>query len=187
MSEQMEALAKAKQGITKTKKIICIVKRIFFASVAICFATSLIFAAMQKPLNQKIASAIQSGNASFEIVTSKIQVGILQIDADFEELLARGDYALTLIILLITAGVISLIAASILHHVQKIFSSIEENETPFCKSVLALFRRVFVLACVFCFLFSELIPAFIMALVLACIYRIMEYGVALQKEIDETL
>ena len=88
---------------------------------------------------------------------------------------------------LLFAAVMCGIAAVIWWLIEGIFKEIKESESPFTESILKKLRIVFIVVSIFAFLMSGFWAGAITALLCWAVYCIIDYGYALQSEVDETL
>ena len=68
-----------------------------------------------------------------------------------------------------------------------IFKSLAQEETPFSENILKRLRNIFIIITVLIAAYLGVGLCIVGALLLWCIYSILEYGVALQTEVDELL
>lgn len=186
MSNQNNKLEQVKRSCAITQKVLTVVKVIFIvASIFFIIGTTSCFVARDY-LNDKVSDAVESGKMNVEAANFELG-GVLTFYANADESFAAGKYAEVFAGYCIIGLVITVVLAGIITQFAKIFAIIEKSETPFCEEVLNKLKRVFIVLVVFIGLFSSIGNAFFLGLFLWCVYTILDYGITLQTEVDETL
>ena len=88
--------------------------------------------------------------------------------------------------LIFAAGMCALVAV-LFWLIEGIFKQIKESDSPFTEAVLKKLRIVFICVPIIAFLTNGIWAGLIVALLCWAIYCIIDYGYALQIEVDETL
>jgi len=88
---------------------------------------------------------------------------------------------------MIFAAIFAGIAAVIWWLIERIFKEIKESDSPFTESILKKLRMVFIIISILPLFTNGIGAAIITALICWAIYSIIDYGYALQSEVDETL
>ena len=109
------------------------------------------------------------------------------MNRDFDDFIENGNYALVCIIYCIFGGVLLTILTVIFSIIANIFKDIENSESPFTPSVLSKIRKMFIALVIIMGLSVGIGLAVMLGLILWGVYCIMDYGAALQIEVDETL
>ncbi|MBQ7076768.1 MAG: hypothetical protein IJM91_01365 [Lachnospiraceae bacterium] len=112
----------------------------------------------------------------------------LKGDIDIEDM-AVANFAARWIIAgsIFAAAVLTAAAAVIFWLIEKIFKDIKESESPFTEAIIKKLRIVFIIISVCALIFYGIANGLIAALLCWALYCIIDYGYALQLEVDETL
>lgn len=112
----------------------------------------------------------------------------LKGDIDIEDM-AVANFAARWIIAgsIFAAAVLTAAAAVIFWLIEKIFKDIKESESPFTEAIIKKLRIVFIVISVCALVFYGIANGLITALLCWALYCIIDYGYALQLEVDETL
>lgn len=188
MNEQTRKLESVKKSFTKVKKVLKAISWIARVGMGMSVAGMGLTAAYQEPINAAISKSVQEGTGTFTVkAENMILNGIVNLDVDLQQLVERGEYAMTILIVLgISMGL--LLILSIIS--SKLYSNmivIEKSETPFKKEILSSFKQIFVLVSIMTALMADPIVLITVIVVFVCIYKLIEYGVTLQEEVDEIL
>ena len=87
----------------------------------------------------------------------------------------------------LAAGLACVLVAVIVTFIKKIFVVVREENSPFSKKAMKQIKTGFIVMTIAALLTMSLGVAIVTGFILFCIYAILEYGAALQNEIDETL
>lgn len=186
MRNQATKLAAVKKSCATTKNVINIFKWIFIAIAIICAVAGIVIFANSAVIDTVMAEA--AANDELAVRVSDFETnGLLDIHVEVQQALEEGRYALVFGAYTVAATVILVVFAVIMGLIAKVFKVIETSESPFCDSVLKKLRSIFILLVVLTLLFESIGFAVMLALSFWCIYKIMDYGTALQLEVDETL
>ncbi len=182
-----EKLLQIKNSCTITKKVLHAFFVIMLVGVIGCIIGAGTCGLMRTRINKELKAAIESGHGSVEIKSTDILGGIVDLDVKVDELMDKEDYALVFVIYCSIGIVYCAFLSVIFFILSKIFEIIPESETPFCKTVLEQFKKLFVIVTVLVLFGSGLGEALVTGLIFWCVYRIFEYGIIIQTEVDETL
>lgn len=187
MREQELKLEKVRKSCQTAKKITGALKILMIVSAILCFVGAGVLFGLKDKVNEVLVSQEQNQPGSIEINDMDFESGLLAFDIDVDEMKAEGTYAENFAIMCIAGGVVLIAMAVIFMLIQKIFIIIEEEESPFSEKVLNKIKKLFIAIAVIMGLEVGLGIGLFLALFFWCLYNIMDYGYALQKEIDETL
>lgn len=189
MREQELKLEKVKKSCNTAKKVVGIFKTIMIVASVICFVAAACVFAFRSEINTEIAKQVSERGEEtvFSISDIDIHTGLFYYQSDMHELIEEGNYAEAIVTAVVCAGVAVLAFAIIFTLIQKIFKIMDNEETPFCDSVLRKIKKVFIALAVIIGLEIGIGFGAILGLVFWCIYSILDYGYALQKEVDELL
>jgi hypothetical protein len=87
----------------------------------------------------------------------------------------------------VIAAIICVTVACALGLFKEIFRNLSEEATPFSDKILGMLKYAFIMLFAAILVFIGVGPAVLGALLMWCIYSILEYGKALQTEVDEIL
>ena len=141
--------------------------------------------ALSDTINKAIAD--NPDNVSINIDTSEINIAFVSFEPDFQSLIDDGNYALIFAIICIFVLVILIIMYVMFSILKSIFKDIENSETPFSYEVLRKVKKLFIVIVLMVLISSDFGSALLAALLFRCIYCILDYGCAIQTEVDETL
>ena len=189
MREQELKLEKVKKSCKTAKKVVGVFKILLMVVSAICFVSAAVVFGLRNTIDTGIAKevAARGQDAVFTATDIDINLGIAYYQTDFQDLIDNGQYSEAIITVLVMAGVVVLMFVVVFILIQKIFKIMDEEETPFCESVLKRIKRIFIALAIIIALEIGLGFGIILGLVFWCIYNILDYGYALQKEVDEIL
>lgn len=88
---------------------------------------------------------------------------------------------------MIFAAIMSAAAAVVWWLIERIFKEIKESDSPFTESILKKLKVVFIIISILPLFTNGVGAAIVTALICWAIYCIIDYGYALQNEVDETL
>ncbi len=136
-------------------------------------------------IDQFVPAEIAAGTLREE--TLKLGGPILKVVIDYNKAFQEGNYAGPIIISCLTAAAICAVWVILLTLFRKIFIDLATHETPFSDTVMRRLKMSFIIMAVLLVLFIGLGVGVIGGLLLWCIYSVLDYGKALQTEVDETL
>ena len=187
MNEQKMKLDKVKKSCRTTRKVVNVFKVLFIVCAVVCFLGAALCGGFRKQIDRGIQTSIEKGYGTFETDDLEIHTGIISMNRDFDDFIENGNYALVCIIYCIFGGVLLTILTVIFSIIANIFKDIENSESPFTPSVLSKIRKMFIALVIIMGLSVGIGLAVMLGLILWCVYCIMDYGAALQIEVDETL
>lgn len=185
MNEQIQKLdvirsrCKTASKVTKVLQIIAIIG-IVGSLVGLIFSF-----AMKDTINAEIAKQVANGTATVD--SFKLEGGIIKLAINYDEMYNRNDYATPLGINCTIAAVLTTISAYLIGLFKKIFDNLIKEDNPFSDSIMKSLKICFIVLTVILLAFTGIGPGVICGLLCWCIYSILEYGKALQVEVDETL
>lgn len=188
MREEELKLEKVKKSCKTTKKILGIFKTLFIVCAIICLAGAGICYGFKDQINTELSKQAETGNMEhLDINDQDFGTGVFHMEINKEEMIASGEYAQTFAIMCFFAAAMVAIMAVLIALIQKIFVIMEEEESPFSKAVLLRIKRIFIAVAVIMGLEVGIGIGLFLGLFFWCLYCILDYGYALQKEVDETL
>ncbi len=187
MREQELKLEKVRKSCNTAKKIAKAFKVLMIVAAVMCLVAAVCMFAFKGQINDGIAKDNSINTGSVTIDDMDFQTGIFHYDMDAEEIAKSGEYAQAFAVMCIGGGVATGVFAVIFFLIQKIFVTIEEEESPFTENVLKTVKKLFIGIAVIMGLEVGVGLGLFLGLFFWCLYCILDYGFALQKEVDETL
>lgn len=183
MYEQKEKLERVKKSCETSRKIIKVLQIIMIV-LAIVTALGAVFCLMN---HAKIDQVLAPYKDNITVTNINYNNGFIYYDTDLEHLAKLGHYGQIIGDVLAFAAVSCLIVSIILGLCKKVFIQVLASDSPFSPEVLRMLKKVFIIIVVLTLLSKGFGLALIVGLAFWCVYRIMEYGAALQEEIDDTV
>lgn len=187
MREEALKLEKVKKSCSTTKKVLGIFKVLLIVVSVICLVGAGICFGMKKQINTAVGKEVEAGNVSAENFNMDLTNGIFHYEINEDEMIASGDFATPIALTCVFAAVMVAVMAVLFALLQKIFVIMEEEESPFSPAVLQRIKRVFIAIAVIMGIEVGIGIGLFLGLFFWCLYCILDYGYALQKEVDETL
>lgn len=188
VKEQSKKLENVKTSITKVRKVLQVLTTITKVGFILCIVGVILAGVYAKPLNKAIQQSVQEGTGIFTVeVSNEFVGGIVKGDMDLQQLADKGEYATVIMITVSINAAMLLIMYVIMKKLIRSILEIEKSETPFSKSILASFKQVFILVSIMVGIMSDVSVLITVIVVFVCIYKIIEYGITLQDEIDQIL
>lgn len=188
MREQELKLENVKKSCNTAKKVAKVFKILLIVCAVMCLVSAIFMLVLKGQINDGIASTNATNPGKVSIDKMDFRVGsILSYEMDTEKIAAEGTYAQAFALMCGFGGIMSIFVAVVFTLIEKIFVTIEREESPFSPKVLSTVKKLFIAIAVIIGLESGLGAGLLMGLFFWCLYCIMDYGFALQKEIDETL
>lgn len=187
MREQELKLQKVRKSCSTAKKVAKVFKTLMIVAAVFCVVGAGILFAFKDKVNDAAKAANEARPGSVSIDKMDFNTGIFSYELDEEDIEARGAYAEASAAMCVFGGIMTAIFAVIFGLIQKIFVTIEEEDSPFTQKVLTTIKKLFIGIAVIMGLEVGIGLGLFLGLFFWCLYCIMDYGFALQKEIDETL
>lgn len=184
MNDQIMKLERVKKSCHTAK----VITRALYILTRIAAILCVGGAALVYFFRDKIDAAIAAGEGSFNPTMNNLSAGgLFRLSLDVQKLFEQGNYTEGLITTLVFAGVMCLFTAIIFRMICRVFIEIEKSESPFAHASIFRLKKAFITLVILTGLFVDVGNALLLALFLWCVYCILDYGAALQTEIDETL
>lgn len=174
--EKVRKSCKAAKNVTNAFAIISIV------GVVLCIVGAMCLLFFRGEINPVIAE--RRDNLTLNGISIN---GILSFRFDPSGLIDDGLYAEACAIACAFSAIVCGFVAFLFRAMHKVFLFLEESESPFCDPVLKICKTAFILFIIVTALVEGPGMALMLGLCLWCIYCILDYGVALQMEVDEIL
>lgn len=188
MTNQEKKLEQVKKSTRVTMKVLHIIRVILIVGCILSTIAAVGVGISRPKLNNAITESIANGNGTFSYEEDFGNIGIFSVDFDAQRLIDQGDYAAVILFVCIYAAIVCAIVAVFITMIHKVFATLDSSETPFCPAVLTTLRRSFIILTILSvFMCNSLAITAILALTFWCIYTILDYGMTLQIEVDETL
>ena len=185
MNEQNNKLEIIRNRCSTSAKVVGIL-RIFAIIGLIGSLVGAGFCFFQKAeVNAKVAQGLADGTMTVDSL--KIGGPMLNFVADYTEAFQEGNYAEPMIFSCIVSAIICAAVLVIFTLFKKIFTDLSMEETPFSESVMGRLKTSFIVMTVVLAIFVGVGAGVIGGLFMWCVYSILDYGKALQTEVDEIL
>ena len=184
MYEQGKRLEVMKERCKMSSRVVSIIQIFTIVGVVLSFVGAVICFTQRNMINEQLAEAVRSGRVTVESIRIG---GMLNFMIDYTKAFEAGSFAVPMAVSCITGAVICLIITVVLSMFKNIFNSLVKEDTPFSDYILGRLKVCFIIITIAVLVFVGVGPAVVGALLMWCIYSILEYGKALQTEIDETL
>ena len=140
----------------------------------------------------RFAGIISTSDEIGETSAIKINLGAMpgEIHSDIPAVQAAiDDHPLSVLYgsYLLGAGIIFAMIAVLIFLVRSVFAIIEKEPTPFTPTVKKRITLVLIITCVILFLTSGTVPTLLCILLTWAVNAILDYGLTLQVQADETL
>ena len=185
MNVQNQKLEVMKKRCDTTAKVLKVLRTICIAAAIVLFVALFLIVVKRNDIDAGIYQGVEDGSVT--ITQTHSEFGILRLDMNMDELYDAGHYAIAIAIQTVIGIVMCIISAVIIEMLRGAFVCMCKEDTPFSDAVMKKLRIAFIIMIVCLFLGVGLGAGIIGMLVLWCIYSILEYGAALQTEVDETL
>ncbi len=162
-----------------------VIRNITIVGIVLSVVGAIICFSNREMINDYIGEAIASGSVTADNL--QIGNGTLKFVLNYQDAFAAGNYAVPMVFNCIAGAITCLVVAVILNMFINIFKSLAQEETPFSENILKRLRNIFIIITVLIAAYLGVGLCIVGALLLWCIYSILEYGVALQTEVDELL
>ena len=185
MNEQNKKLEIIKKRCGTSSKVVGIIRIITIMGIVLSVVGAIICFSQRDMIDEQLSEAIASGN----VTVDNLQIGNdgFKIVLNYQEAFDAGNYAIPMAFNCISSTLICLIVTLILSIFKNIFGSLAKEETPFSENILKRLKTAFIITAVLLAIYLGIGPCIVGALLLWCIYSILEYGMALQSEVDELL
>lgn len=183
MREQELKLAKVKRSCKTAKTVTSVFGILLVVATVLCIIGAVICYTFRGQINEAIASQTSAVITYTNLHTN----GILNFSFDVDKLAQSGLYAQLFAIYCSFGAACTAVTSLILLSIRKIFVVIEKSESPFTEDIMKRMKKTFIGLAIVTGLFVGVGPCLFVALIFWCIYCIMDYGTAIQTEIDETL
>ena len=185
MNEQNQRLDVIKKRCFTSTKVISVLQIIAIVGIIGALVGAICCFIWKDAINVGMAEQVASGKATVESL--KFDAGILDFKIDYEEAFSHGNYATPIIINCIIAITITGVCLFLLTAYKKIFKDLIKEDNPFSDSILKRLRICSIVIVIILGVFAGIGAAVIIGLLLWCIHSVLEYGKALQTEVDEML
>ena len=185
MREQNQRLDVIKKRCVTSTKVISVLQVLAIVGIIGALVGAICCFIWKDAINVAIAEQIASGTATVENL--RFDGGILNFKLNFEEEFAQGNYATPVIINCIVAIIMTGACYFLLAAYKKIFKDLIKEDNPFSDSILKSLRICSIVIVIILGVFVGFGPAVVIGLLMWCIHSVLEYGKALQSEVDEML
>lgn len=185
MNEQNERLEVMKRRCRTSSKVVGIIQIVTIVGIVLSLVGAIYCFTQKDMINDHLASAVESGQVTVENL--RIGSGVFHFMIDYTQAFKEGMYAVPMGFNCVFSAVMCLIITCALGLFKDIFKDLSGEAMPFSEKILGKLKYAFIMLIAALLVFVGIGPAVVGALLMWCIYSILEYGKALQTEIDETL
>lgn len=186
MSDSVKRLESLKKKCKIASIVLMAFKVLFGIIIGMCIVAIIATIVKADDINKEIAN---SGIEAFqEMEGQNVEFGVTfgMLSVDIDRLIASGNGAEAVTIMLTFMLIISIFAFIIISLFKSIFDVLKKGVSPFDKALIKKLKVSFIVFTVCLFTISGGL-AVMVGLFLWCIYGIFQYGEVLQRESDETL
>ena len=185
MNEQNMKLVAVKKRCNTAAKIIGVIQVFTIVCAAIALIAGIMLFINGGSINPFLQQGVAEGKMNLH---NTIEFnGLFHFFADLEEKFEEGNYAGPMAVSCIAGGLACVFVAIVVTFIKKIFVVVREENSPFSNRAMRQIKIGFIVITATSLLTMSLGVAVVTGFILFCIYAILEYGAALQNEIDETL
>ncbi|MCR4895477.1 MAG: hypothetical protein K5891_01740 [Lachnospiraceae bacterium] len=184
MSAQETKLTVIKTRCEKSVKFFVFLKIVAVIGMVCCILGAIAMVAVPD-MNGIMAEQYGAGNLTVDQMG--VHGGLIDFDIDYEAYFAKGNYVFPFLCMIGWGAGISVLILVIISMFEKILKSLIAEENPFSDNIMKQVRVAFIFSTIVCALFVGVGCGLLVGLMMWCIYAILEYGAALQTEVDETL
>ena len=183
MNEQNMKLLQVKKSCKTARKVSLVFTIMMDIAAIVSLAAAIIVLVMKDTINSTLLN--NADHLSFE---NTIGVhGLLSISVNLTNMINDHRYASVIATYCFFGAFVAAMLAIIFGMLLRIFSTVEKSDSPFSEDVLKSMKKTFISLSVLAILFVGVGAGLILALFLWCIYTIMDYGMTLQLEVDDTI
>ena len=185
MSEQNIRLEEIKKRCGTSRKVLKVFQILIAVAAVISLAGGIIVLSNADRISQAVARDYANGNfPSGEMFRSG---GLVDMSLDFEGYFREGNFAFPIFIMTMIGSAAAIISLVIVIMIKNIIQTLIEEETPFSEKIFKKLKVCFIVFTIVIILFVGVGSGAVLGLLLWCIYSVLQYGAALQAEVDETL
>lgn len=185
MNEQSKKLEIIRNRCRTSSKILAVLQIITIAGAVLALIGAMVCFMQKSMLNEHLGRAVESGLMRMESL--KLGGEHIYFLMDFEKNFAAGEYAMLMALSCLAGVILCVIVAFALGLWKNIFKELGAETTPFSDKILGKLKASFIVLIAVLFMFAGIGPAVLGAMLMWCIHSILEYGKALQSEVDEIL
>ena len=185
MNEQSKRLEAIRNRCKTSSKVIIVIQTITLIAIVASLIGAIVCFAQRDMVDMHLARAVAEGTV--QVDNLKISGGLFHLFIDYSQAFKVGNYAIPMFFNCIISAIICSIITVVLFMVKKIFDNLVKDENPFSDGILKKLKTIFVIIAVMILFAVGVGPCVIMSLLMWCIYTVLEYGKALQTEVDELL
>lgn len=185
MNEQNLKLEIMRKRCKTSSKVVGIIQ-IITIIVIIAFLIGAVLCFMQRDMiDVHLAKAVEEG--MIQVDNLKISGGLFHLMIDYSQTFKAGNYAIPMFFNCMISAIICLVVTFVLSMFKSVFNGLVKNETPFSDDILKKLKTIFIVIPIMTLILMGLGHSIVICLLMWCIYSVLEYGKAIQTEVDETL
>jgi len=185
MNEQNKKLEAVRNRCRTSAKVVGILQIVTIVGTVLALVGALACFALRDVLNEQLAKAVEAGQVTVQSL--KIGGSSVWLFINYDKAFAAGNYALPLMMSCVIAAIVCITVTCALGLFKDIFKDLSGETMPFSDMILGKLKYAFIMLFAALLVFIGVGPAVLGALLMWCIYSILEYGKALQTEVDEIL
>ena len=185
MDEQNKRLAEIRKRCTKSCKVLKVFQIMIVVAAALTLFAGIFMLSNSERLNPMLEREYAAGN--LKIDEELRSGGLMSLGFDFDNYYSEGNFTFPLFILSMAAFVAEVLTLAVVIIIKNILGALIDEESPFSETIFKKLKIGFIMITASLLLTVGLGTALIVGLVLWCVYAILEYGAALQAEVDGTL
>lgn len=198
MREYENKLANVKKSCDTVRKV----AKVLSILMAVCVLFLIFGSVCTFALRERINKSVETEEVGGEVIMHRCsedgtefysntidvqRVSIIGTAIVMKMLIHKGMYAESMTVAFLSTAVLCAILIGIYFIIMNIFKMIGNSETPFSMDIMKEIKKAFIIIIGYILISNGLVSAAIAGVLLWCIYCILDYGYALQKEADETL
>lgn len=187
MNKENEKLEVIKKRCKVTATAVKVIEIVLIVLAVLILAFSIACFVMKDSVNSAAATGSGMGYTLDFSEFSFGDGGMFSFRFDPAKYAEAGDYGTASGIVLLLASWICIITIVVAAIFRRMFTSIIESESPFSEDVLKKMKIAFVIISLSIVCFISIVWGLVAAGLFWCLVAIFEYGVEIQKQVDETL
>jgi len=184
MSEQKMRLRMIKDHCQTAAKVLTVLMVFTVIGIVICLGATAFCLVKPTEINEVLEQEVEAGNLTIYNINDKNGINLF---VDYSPAIEAGNYVVPVVGNLIFGAVMCVAALVILSMLKGTMVELFNVENPFAPHIMSRLKTAFIVVTVVAFVMEGVAVALVSGALLWCIYAVLEYGQALQNEVDETL
>jgi hypothetical protein len=185
MNEQSRKLEAVRNRCRTSSRVVSVLQIVTIVGIVLALVGAIVCITQRGMIDEHVGKAVEAGSVTVE----NLRIGGSNINflINYDRAFAAGNYALPIAMSCAVAAILCAIVTCALGLFKDIFKELSRETTPFSDRILGKLKYAFIMLTAALLVFVGIGPAVMGALLFWCIYSILEYGRALQSEVDEIL